>query len=198
MTIVCLGDSLTYGYEVERPAVWTALAAETTGERIVNKGVNGLMTAGMLASFAQAVVRENADAVLLMGGANDILSGLSPDEPEKNMATMIKRAEDAGIRPLVGVPVPFCPPIRDDWAAMADFPARTPVYEEYVRTLRKLAERTACAVVDFRSGMEQHIRETGCGARSLYIDGIHLNRDGHRLFAETFVSTLRVLGVIPA
>lgn len=197
MTIVCLGDSLTYGYEVKRSAVWPFLTEEASGERTLNKGVNGLMTAGMLGCFARDVIRENARVVLLMGGANDILSGLAPHEPERNMATMIGRAKNAGIVPLLGIPVPFCPPIREDWAAMADFPAKTPVYETYTGNLRALAEAEGCGIVDFRAGTAGFIRDTGMAPRSLYIDGIHLNEAGHRLFADIFILSLRRDGLIP-
>lgn len=197
MTIVCLGDSLTYGYEVKRSAAWPFLAGKTSGERILNKGVNGLMTAGMLACFAQDVIRENARIVLLMGGANDILSGLAPREPERNMATMIGRAKNVGIVPLVGIPVPFCPPIREDWAAMADFPAKTPEYETYIDNLRALAATEGCGIVDFRAGTTGFARDVGMDPRSLYTDGIHLNEAGHRLFADIFVLSLRKYGLLP-
>ena len=191
MTLICLGDSLTYGYEVRRSRVWPALAAEKSGARILNKGINGLMTSGMLACFARDVLEEKPDAVLLMGGANDILAGLGPEEPLGNMAAMVERAENAGIAPLIGIPVPFCPPIREDWAAMADFPSRTPVYEAFVDRLHTLALERARAIVDFRSALAGYAREAGVPSRSVYLDGIHLNEDGHRLFAETLATVLR-------
>lgn len=197
MTIVCLGDSLTYGYEVKRSAAWPFLAGEASGERVLNKGVNGLMTAGMLARFAQDVIRENARIALLMGGANDILSGLAPCVPELNMTTMISRARNAGIVPLVGIPVPFCPPIREDWAVMADFPARMPVYETYIGKLRALAATEGCGIVDFRAGAAGFVRDVGMAPRSLYSDGIHLNEAGHRLFADIFILSLRRDRLIP-
>lgn len=196
MTIVCLGDSLTYGYEVKRPAAWPALAARMTGETVLNKGVNGIFAAGMLSLFARDVIGKNADIVILMGGANDILSGLAPAEPERAMAEMIKRARRAGITPLVGIPVPFCPPIREDWAMQADFAALGPLYDEYAERLRLLAAASRCAVADFRSGMTAHLAQTGAEPRSLFLDGIHLNTAGHRLFAGVFVQSLRGANLI--
>lgn len=190
-SLVCLGDSLTYGYEVRRSRIWTTLAAKQGGLSILNRGVNGLMTSGMLACFSRDVLAPDPDAVLLMGGANDILSGLGPEEPLQNMETMIERAENAGIVPLVGIPIPFCPPIREDWAAMTDFPARTPLYETFVDRLRVLAAKRNHTVVDFRKAVDEHTQTTGTSLRSLYLDGIHLNEDGHRLFAETLVRTVR-------
>ena len=41
MDILCLGDSLTYGYGVPREESWCALASRLTGHRFLNHGVNG-------------------------------------------------------------------------------------------------------------------------------------------------------------
>jgi len=193
MIIVCLGDSLTYGYEVKRSATWPGLAARMTGKTVRNKGVNGIMTAGMLSLFARDVIGEGADTVMLMGGANDILSGLSPTKPERAMTEMVKRAHDAGITPLVGIPVPFCPPIREDWAEQTDFAALGPLYDAYAEQLRGIAASLHCVAVDFRSGMAAHLARTNADPRSFYLDGIHLNEAGHSLFADIFVQTLHGL-----
>ena len=195
MTIVCLGDSLTYGYAVRRRLVWVTLAGRKTGLALVNRGVNGLMTAGMLGLFNREVAAASAGAVLLMGGANDILSGLDPAEPLETMREMIRRAREAGILPLVGIPPPFCPPIRKDWAAMADFPAMTPVFESYVGLLRSLCAEINCAVVDFREGLADRIRKTGLAACSFYGDGVHMNEAGHRVFADVCAAALREHGL---
>ncbi|SBW09490.1 conserved hypothetical protein [uncultured delta proteobacterium] len=191
MAILCLGDSLTYGYEVDRKHVWPALAEKELGVPVLNKGVNGLMTAGMLSLCTQKAVSAAATAVMLLGGANDILSGLDPAEPLANMAALIDRVRHMGGTPLCGIPIPFCPPIREDWAAMADFPERTPVYEEYVARLRALAGEKDCPVVDFRAGLAGHAAGIALPVRAFYSDGIHLNREGHQVFAAIFVSALR-------
>ena len=196
MTIVCLGDSLTYGYEVSRRQVWTDLAKRETGVPIDNRGVNGLMTAGMLALCNRDVLARETRAVYIMGGANDILSGMDIAEPERGMAALVDKIRAAGILPVVGIPIPFCPPIREDWAALADFPERTPVYEQYVARLRNLTTDLDCPVVDFRVALADHARSAGLTPRSLYLDGIHLNEDGHRVFAAAFVRNLRDLTLI--
>ena len=197
MTIICLGDSLTYGYEVPRKYIWTALAEQETGMSVCNKGVNGLLTEGMLALCNQTVLTEDTTAVYLMGGANDILAGMDVQEPERNMARLVAKIRAAGIPPVIGIPIPFCPPIREDWAAMADFPTKIPIYERYVDRLRILAKTLDCATVDFRAALARHTRENAVAPCTLYGDGIHLNKDGHRIFATAFVQSLRELAFIP-
>ena len=39
--IVCLGDSLTYGYGVSRSKVWTKLAEDKLHIEIINEGICG-------------------------------------------------------------------------------------------------------------------------------------------------------------
>lgn len=191
MSIVCLGDSLTYGHGVSRKDTWPALVEKELGIPVLNKGVNGLMTAGMLSLCTQTTVAAATTAVMLMGGANDILSGLSPAEPLATMESLIDRVRDMGGTPLCGIPIPFCPPIRENWAAMADFPERTPVYERYVERLRILLREKDCLAVDFRAGLAEYVRKTGMAARDLYSDGIHPTREAHTVFAAIFVRALR-------
>ena len=76
--ILCLGDSLTYGFGLPRGLVWTALCAAQTGAELLGRGVNGNTTGGMLAVLPDLLVREHPDAVLLMGGTNDIAYGGIP------------------------------------------------------------------------------------------------------------------------
>ena len=75
MKLVCLGDSLTYGYGVPRRDCWVSRVAECTGHTLVNRGINGDTSGGMLARFGRDVLDERPDRVLLLGGANDIIFG---------------------------------------------------------------------------------------------------------------------------
>ena len=60
--ILCLGDSLTYGFGLPRGLVWTALCAAQTGAELLGWGVNGNTTGGMLAVLPELLVREHPDA----------------------------------------------------------------------------------------------------------------------------------------
>ncbi|MCD8140286.1 MAG: hypothetical protein LUE17_11010 [Planctomycetaceae bacterium] len=48
MKILCLGDSLTFGTGVTRSNAWTTLVHKQTGYEVVNRGVPGDTTGGML------------------------------------------------------------------------------------------------------------------------------------------------------
>jgi lysophospholipase L1-like esterase len=191
MKIVCLGDSLTYGYEVRRSATWPSLAAKTSGHLILNRGVNGITTTGMLGSFQQAVLAEGAELVLLMGGANDILFNLDAEGAEKNLGFMAQKALASGIRVFIGIPSPLCPPIRDDWMAMADFAAALPVYTAYIKRLYAFVREQGWPCVDFCGAVLAHAEKHRLPLRGLYLDGVHLNEQGHKVFADCLVRTLR-------
>lgn len=71
--VLCLGDSLTYGYGVGRSECWAALAVRNMGREFVNCGVCGDTSCGMLARFPSLVAEHRPDAVFVMGG-----SGVKP------------------------------------------------------------------------------------------------------------------------
>ena len=76
MKLICIGDSLTFGYGVRPSQRWTRLCAQETGWEIVNEGISGDTTGGMLvrlrALLAERDICVQRPLVLLMGGANDI------------------------------------------------------------------------------------------------------------------------------
>ena len=84
MTLICLGDSLTYGFGIPRHRVWPSLLAKTTGMKVLNWGINGDTTGGMLARFQAHSAVSDAHAAILMGGFNDLALGAErDDEPQR-------------------------------------------------------------------------------------------------------------------
>ncbi|MFO7911179.1 MAG: GDSL-type esterase/lipase family protein, partial [Desulfotignum sp.] len=72
MKIICHGDSLTQGSDMAKPCTWTALLENRLNIPVVNTGISGDTTAGMLARFAVDVVPRKPGIVILMGGTNDL------------------------------------------------------------------------------------------------------------------------------
>ena len=116
--ILCLGDSLTYGFGLPRGLVWTALCAAQTGAELLGGGVNGNTTGGMLAVLPDLLVREHPDAVLLMGGTNDIAYGGDLAGARANMGAMAHLIIAGGGLPLIGIPPGLRRPIRREWAEL--------------------------------------------------------------------------------
>lgn len=87
--IFCLGDSITFGYipsgQLTNP--YPSLLSNLTGLETVNGGVNGATTSEML-STNSTWATENYTTLVLMGGINDVMNGLSTSSIENNLLLM--------------------------------------------------------------------------------------------------------------
>ena len=93
--VYCIGDSLTAAgyYETELAAL---LGSQFT---VVNKGINGDTTSGMLNRFTTDVLNHDPDFVVIWGGVNDIAwAGLSLATTESNLQSMYTQARNADIK----------------------------------------------------------------------------------------------------
>jgi lysophospholipase L1-like esterase len=181
MKIVCLGDSLTYGYGNARRDIWTNLAAQISGFEIVNKGINGDTSGGMLSRFKRDVLDEKPSAVLLICGANDIFASLAIDNLKANVFSMRHLAANAQIAFILGT----LPPIQADkvppqWAAFADMTLADKLCGQYSQWVKAFCKAFGVFEIDFRALFERKLKENP----SLYLDGLHPNKEGQRLMAE--------------
>ena len=104
--IVCLGDSITFGYELEASKRWTNLLSAELDVEVLNFGINGDTTSGMLARFQQHVIDQNPTHVIITGGTNDLWFGLRDEHIILNILTMSRQAKFYDIIPIVGIPTP--------------------------------------------------------------------------------------------
>ena len=179
MDILCLGDSLTYGYGVQREECWSYLASRLSGHSFLNRGVNGATTGEMLERWESGLAAQASASkadVFVMGGLNDLFMGIGPAVPLANLLAVCEQAIAAGLRPAVGIPMQISPDVDEAWCD-------GPVDVDYVRSAYAgLAEAllTQCRergirTIDFRPLI---------GPAELSFDGIHLNRRGHVRMAE--------------
>jgi len=117
---VAFGDSLTVGYrsgtpedEWPRPTPYTRFLEDKTEEMLirraaaglrvefVNRGVVGELTEEMVDRFGPDVVEHQPDAVIILGGSNDLGWGVEPPFVAENLAKMIDEAMSHGIQPIV-------------------------------------------------------------------------------------------------
>jgi len=101
--VLVLGDSLavspsrTEGFPSE---LQKRLDATSRGWTVKNAGVSGDTTSGGLRRFDQALTDDTRVLVLELG-ANDGLRGVDVATIEKNLSTMIERAQARGLRVLL-------------------------------------------------------------------------------------------------
>jgi len=65
-----------------------------------NRGISGELTQDMLARFDRDVVALRPDAVILLGGSNDLGWGFDPDEVASNLTDMYDGAISLDIQPV--------------------------------------------------------------------------------------------------
>ena len=191
-TLVCHGDSLTHAGELERRSIWPSLVETRLTVNVVNSGIGGDTSAGMLSRFYPAVVQHRPDFVLIMGGTNDLWWDLDLKVIRANIFTMACQAEHHDIVPLVGLPLP----IAVEKARRQEFAAPPDGYERCVEKLAVLVEALS-------QSAKQHdilcldFYHPFCDRRGVAIgkyfldDGLHPNAAGHRLIAERTVELLK-------
>ncbi|MBK5251864.1 MAG: arylesterase [Peptostreptococcaceae bacterium] len=182
MKIVCLGDSLTYGYGVRRRDVWTSLASELSGDLYINKGINGDTTGGMLSRFYEDVLMEKPKAVLLMGGANDFIMGEPASRVQANMSSMAYQSLARGILPILGIEIDIIDDmVYPEWKNFADFSTVRNKLCQYRGWVGEFAKIFGIDYIDAYRPFYEYDAKRG---RDLYSDGLHLNVEGNRLMAS--------------
>lgn len=189
--IVCLGDSLTFGFGVPRRDAWLTLAQrELEGAVLVNAGVPGDTTGGMLARFPGLLERYRPELLTVMGGSNDIFFGGGDGPARANVAAICHQAVSRNVRVVLCSPTPVrVESAREDWAAVVDFFAAQEMGREYVEWLRGFARVFRIPFLDFWEEFERRMRD----GEDLFVDGLHPNAKGQAVMAEMFVEKLRPL-----
>ena len=105
-TMVCIGDSLTEGTDIPTGHTWPALVANALGIDVINCGIGGDTTTGMLSRFYPEVVDTKPAFVFIMGGTNDLWWNWEVNTILGNLFSMIVQARHYGIAPVIGLPIP--------------------------------------------------------------------------------------------
>lgn len=162
MTILCCGDSNTYGYDPRGyfggryDSPWPELLGEMTGWTVHNDGSCGREIPRRAAAFPG-----NTDLVIVMLGTNDLLQGASAETAGERMGRFLDRLDREKV--LLIAPPPM---VRGEWvsseALIGESCRLGPVY-------RDLGFR-------FLDAAEWDI--------PMAYDGVHFTQEGHRHFAQ--------------
>jgi len=166
MKVVCLGDSITWGFPFGPDYSWVHMLEQATGVEFINKGINGNTTSNMLSRFERDVISLSPSHVIIMGGVNDMIWGDSFDRITWNINAMIEKAEEAGIEVILGIPTSV----------------ESAYLEKLISRLRRwlidLAAQRNIAVLDFSKAF---LNEQGeIMTQYLLADGAHPSEAGYR------------------
>ena len=116
MKIVCLGDSITYGARLnDLSKRWSDLVANDLHIEMINRGIGGDITTGMVARLHSEVLPLKPDAIVFLGGVNDINLTGNYRIPCANLVSVIVTAANYQVPIFIGMPLPIEPkdmPVR--------------------------------------------------------------------------------------
>lgn len=170
MTILCYGDSNTFGFDPRsflggRYAAdcrWVDLLAAETGWEVRNNGMNGREIPRRAPVFSAS-----ADLLVIMLGTNDILQGCRAEEAAARMDTFLASLVFPKEQVLLIAPPPL---VQGEWVT------EQRLIEESVKlatTYRELALRQGVRFLD-----------AGEWGVPMAFDGVHFTEEGNRVFAR--------------
>ena len=187
LVVVALGDSLTAGYRtldpyaidprVPYPAqLMTLINGRLKGQAqafVINAGVNGDDTNGMLRRFRQSVAIEKPEIVVIWGGINDLGAAKDPEQVMENLTKLYDLCGETGATPVTCTLTP------------------TRLTSTKIRRLNELirayASEKDLVLADLFSGlvdMEGNLRQEYSD------DGVHLTQAGYRRIAEIVLGAI--------
>lgn len=185
MSIVCIGDSLTFGYGVKETEGWVSVLSRKIEERIINKGIPGNTTCEMKERFIKDVIEVKPSKVIIMGGTNDLLLNRSIAEVLDNINMMAQMCKNNKIVPIVLTPLPVNEDIVEKtWFEDMD-------YKDVNKNLSKLRK----SLVEY--GKEKDIEVIDLGTillkegkikNNFLDDGIHVAKEIHSEIAEIILN----------
>ena len=197
-TLICYGDSNTYGYDPHdtnegrypKEVRWTGILDTETDWKVENHGVNGRSIPHTVSTvkFACQQVRNwhrkpNSVWLLVMLGTNDLLE--NPDftaaDVAKRMERFLKRMmEEAGLASRKMRLRLIAPPAMQE-GQWVDRPELLTESRNLGKEYKRIAKRLGIAFTD-ASGWE---------IPTIY-DGVHFTKEGHRIFAENIRKELNI------
>ncbi|WP_138203186.1 GDSL-type esterase/lipase family protein [Haloimpatiens lingqiaonensis] len=182
MKVICIGDSLTYGFGVMKRHTWMEILKEKLKIDFVNRGINGDTTAGMLARSYEDIILNYPDKVIIMGGTNDFISGYNLKNVQENINLLAKEAKEHGIEPIIGIQIPTEPNMaRAKWTKEVDYENVNSKIMNYREKIIEDCKLNGYKYIDFYKAFVEKIIENK--DYRYYTDGIHPNYEGHKIMA---------------
>ncbi|MGR6836018.1 GDSL-type esterase/lipase family protein [Syntrophomonas erecta] len=164
--IVCLGDSITWGFPYGHQDSWVEMLGQALNQPVINQGVNGNTTGDMLFRFDRVVQKHHPTHMIIMGGINDVLGQESFDRIVLNLKIIVENALNQGITVIMGTPTAV-----DE-----------PCYERNIMRIRewihRFADQKGLQVIDFHQAFYNERGEVK--TELLLPDGGHPTREGYQ------------------
>lgn len=188
MKIVCVGDSLTAGYGVSNKTNWIYLLKESLHHDIINKGVNGDTSFGVLTRSFHDIIALNPDICIVLIGTNDLLMNRSVKNTTDNIKTLVKEIVENDILPVIAFPPKIVPSLaKEKWCETIDYQKVNNNLLELRELLLTFCLENSYKKIDFYEAFSS-ISEFN--SHKYYLDGIHLNAKGHEIMYNLIVKEI--------
>jgi len=167
--IVCVGDSITQGFADPDNWPYRLKSRLDADWDVVNQGVGGAFTGYMLGHIDTALDL-NPQFVIIMGGINDLRSGISPERIRVNIDAMCTRAESYGSMPVLCTVTPT----SDCVVQLADLNAWITEY----------AHLKGYALIDFYAVINNQSNPGRSDPTLVLWDGTHPNATGYAVMGN--------------
>jgi len=182
MKLVCFGDSLTHGYKIKLSEAWPSLISKKYNVEVLNKGIIGDTTGGMLARLNIDVLMEKPSHAVIMGGCNDLLWGVPLSVIEANIAAMVHQSYHNCIIPIIGIPIPCAVDMaKRYWPFVNNFDLVNKYLIAYRDWIFDFANDFHVDILDFYNCFiddQNTIKDVN------YVDGIHPTVKGNLMMSE--------------
>jgi lysophospholipase L1-like esterase len=140
------------------------------------------------------VVQKKPDAVLIMGGSNDLWWDLEINSILANLFAMACQAQYYEIAPVIGLPLPlYLENVKktEMMEPLGGFEKCVNQLNRLVSEITNAAEKSEIPCLDYyHLFLDQQGRVQG---QYFLEDGLHANKEGHRLMAEEAAEQFRTL-----
>ena len=192
MELICLGDSLTYGYGVRSAHRWSTLVGQALQCEVTNLGICGDTTGGMLVRLNTEIMPKLRNRtpgqrpfVLLMGGVNDIFYSGTDTGARANMGAMLQELLTAAARCILLSPLAVSfDTLTPEWREMIRPACETQIaaYHSWQAAFCRTFHVPYIELYDLLRGPD------GKPLPELYLDGLHPTAEGHRLMARRILA----------
>ena len=193
-SIVCLGDSLTVGYQSYsvlgsnngtpytfhlETMVRTYINSNgiSVNAVIINKGINGDSTDGMISRLPSILTIEKPNLLILWAGINDLSAGRKPHDIIKNIAEIVRLCTNKQVSTVICGLTPVAGPTH---------------LNEMIRELNELiygfCEAQKIIYVDTYEPLSG--KEGGLDPANSN-DGVHLSNRGYRIVSEKVYESIK-------
>jgi lysophospholipase L1-like esterase len=178
VSVLCLGNSLTYGVSGSHVATqvahpWPSVMADSLNSHsnqvwnVDNAGVSGLTSSGLLKIAFDLVRHQKADLVFIKIGTNDALRDRSLSQYRENLGTLVDSIQKMGAKVILLAPLPTGG--RHNRAIL-----------EFVKVMRQIADEKGVAFLNLNRKMGAYVEDHN-NLDEMIPDDIHLTQKGYIL-----------------